>query len=183
MKTLPIVGCICAMLALVFLPAVFALLAMIIGVVTLTTGKMEHGLSLIVLAGVCGYYTMASWKPLDGFPETVPIEASFVTDPGLPPATPNDWRLLSLQTRLVSTNNEQPVYAWKLVVRNESFQPEVFHGAIQFQDPRGVTLVVGQVQGYEVPAGTIGVFTGSMVLNGRGRVARAVPQIAGVKPS
>lgn len=183
MKTLTIFGCICATAALVFLPAVFAPLAMLIGVLTLTRGKLEHGVVVIVLAGACGYYAMAGWMPLSGFPETVPIEASFENSPQLPPASPSDWRLLSLQTRMVSNNDERPVYAWKLVVRNEGLQPAMFHGSLQFQDPSGVTLVQGKVEGYEVPAGTVGVFTGSLPLNSRGRVARVVPHLGGVKPS
>src|SRR5579863_7798874 len=180
MKTLTILGCICATVALVFLPAVFAPLAMLIGALTLTREKWEHGAAVIVLAGACGYYSMSTWMPLNGFPETVPIEASFENPPQLPPASPSDWHLLSLQTRMISNNDDQPVYAWKLVVRNEGLQPAVFHGSLQFQDPRGVTLVQGKVEGYEVPAGTVGVFTGSMPLNSRGRVARVVPQFGDV---
>lgn len=183
MKTLTIVGCVCATVALVFLPAVFAPLAMVIGAVTLTRGKMEHGVTVIVLAGACGYYAMSAWMPLNGFPETVPIEASFDNSPQLPPTSPSDWRLLSLQTRMISNTDDHPVYAWKLVVRNEGLQPAVFHGSIQFQDPRGVTLVQGRVEGYEVPAGTVGVFTGSLPLSSHSRVARVVPQFGGVKPS
>lgn len=183
MKTLTIIGCVCALTALAFVPAVFAPLAMVMGAVTLTKGKVEHGVAVIVLAGACGYYSLAAWMPLTGFPEMVPIQADFEASPQLPPGSPRDWRLLSLQTRMISDNDDQPVYAWKLVVRNEGLQPAVFHGSIQFQDPRGVTLVQGRVDGYQVPAGMVGVFTGSMPLNSRGRVARAVPQIDGMKPS
>jgi hypothetical protein len=177
MRTLIIGGCVCALLGLVVFPAVFVLLAMTMGVAVLAKGKVEQGIAVILLAGGCGYYAMASWKPLDGFREQSPVVSLIEAAPQLP-AGGNQWRVVSLQARVSNNHDAGPVCDWKLVVRNESLQPKVFHGQVQFQDTHGVTVLAGQVNGYQVPAGTLGVFTGSTPIKNGIKLARVVPQIS-----
>ncbi|HZP23452.1 MAG TPA: hypothetical protein VFB04_08395 [Terriglobales bacterium] len=180
MKSLTITGCVLALISLYFLPPLFALLAMMIGVITLLKGRLENGVAVIVLAGACGYYGMSKAMPLDDFslkasvknvkgmfgPETQPVLV----------ATP-EWHVVSLETQ-VSKSEVDPVCTWKLVVRNDSLQPAVFRGVIEFQDSRGVKISQDRVEGPQIPAGLVGTFEGSLVIKGGTHIARAVPQLA-----
>jgi hypothetical protein len=177
MRTLTIGGFVFALVALVTLPVPFTLLAMTMGLIVLAKGKLANGSAVIMVAGVCGYCALHAWKPLDTFHEVNPLETMVEPAPQLPPAGHNDWRLLSLEARTVG-QADGPVCEWKLVVRNESFQPQVYRGSLEFQDPRGTVVTEGRVESYKVPAGTVAVLTGSLPLRNGVRVARVVPQIS-----
>ena len=175
MKSLTILGCVLALLALVWFPIGFAIMAMLLGVVSLIKGRAENGIAVIVLAAGCGYY---------GFMQTVPLADNLWQSMGLgamaqastAPKAPTDWRVVSLQTH-VSNADADPVCSWRLELKNESLHPATFQGAIEFQDAQGGTISQGRVEPMQVPAGTVGIFTGSVVLKDSRRVARAVPQI------
>jgi hypothetical protein len=180
MKSLTITGCVLALISLYFLPPIFALLAMAVGVITLLKGRLENGVAVIVLAGACGYYGMAKAMPLDDFSlkaSVQSVKAMFgpETQPVLV-ATP-EWHVVSLETH-VATVDADPVCTWKLVVRNDSLQPAVFHGVIEFQDSRGVKVSQDRVEGPEIPAGMVGTFEGSLTVPSGTHIARAVPQLS-----
>ena len=174
MKTITFAGCISAMLALAIWPGPFTLLAIAMGVVLLAKGKWEHGFAVVILAGGCGYYAMSSWMPLGGSVEAAPIKA--LLNNTQQPATPPDWRVLSLDSRVINQDGG-PTCEWKLEVRNESLQAAMFRGSLQFQDSHGVTVSESRIAGYKVAAGAVAVFTGSLPLDHGLRVARVVPQI------
>lgn len=178
MKSLTIFGCVCALLSLVWFSIGFAMLAMIIGVVSLLKGRVENGLAVIVLAGTCGFYGVSHnvlladdlWESMKlGTLMHQPTQVNAA-------ASATDWRVISLQTRVTATDSA-PVCTWRLQVRNDSLHPAVFHGAIEFQDAHGATVSQDRVAGTQVPAGGVAVFTGSVAVNGGKKIARAVPQI------
>lgn len=177
MKSMTILGCVCAFLSLVWFPPGFALLAMIIGVVGLLKGRVENGLAVIALAGTCGFYGMSHRVLLaddlvDSMKSGIGIEQ--LTQPA--PHSPDDWRIVSLQTQ-VSTTAPEPVCTWRLQVRNDSLHPAVFHGTIAFQDAHGAVVSQDRVEGNQVAAGAVAVFTGSTVIKDSRKIARAVPQV------
>ena len=51
-------GYVCAAVALLFLPPVFALVAFIIGIINLTRNQIGHGIAQIVLSVICGFFGM-----------------------------------------------------------------------------------------------------------------------------
>ena len=161
MSSLTIAGCVCGLLALFVLPWLFAPVGLLLGVVALTKGRVENGIAVIVLAGACGYYgvSQSGTKPAVG-------------------AGAADWSIVSLETQMITSSNADPVCSWKLVVKNDSAQPAVFHGSIEFQDAHGVKVSQDQVEGAAVGSGSVGVFTGSLTIKSRTKVARAVPQIS-----
>jgi hypothetical protein len=178
MKSLTIAGCVCGVLALFFLPIVFAPLGMIFGAAALAKGRAENGLAVIVLAAVCGYYGFtSSLHPLD-FISTAEIVSYLRSDPApIAVATDGSWHVVSLQSH-VATNDVDPVCSWKLQIKNDSPRPATFHGTVEFQDDHGVKIAEDRVDGYPVAPGAVGVFTGSVVVKSKTKIARAVPQIA-----
>jgi len=178
MKSLTILGCVCAVLSLVWFSAGFALLAMVIGVVSLLKGRVENGLAVVILAGACGYYGISHNVLLaDDLWESMKLGA-LIQRPVQPVAasTAADWRVVSLETR-VTTTDAAPVCSWRLQVRNESQHPSAFHGTIEFQDAHGAAVSQDRVDGRQVAAGGVAEFTGSKVIQSGKKIARAVPQI------
>jgi hypothetical protein len=53
-----VAGYVCAAVALLFLPPVFALAAFIIGIINLTRNQIGHGIAQIVLSVICGFFGM-----------------------------------------------------------------------------------------------------------------------------
>jgi hypothetical protein len=51
-------GYVCAGIALLFLPPLFALASFIIGIVNLTRNQIGHGIAQIILSFVCGFMGM-----------------------------------------------------------------------------------------------------------------------------
>ena len=51
-------GYVCAAIALLFLPPVFALVAFIIGIINLTRNQVGHGIAQIILSVICGFFGM-----------------------------------------------------------------------------------------------------------------------------
>jgi hypothetical protein len=51
-------GYVCAVVALLILPPVFALVAFIIGIINLTRNQIGHGIAQIVLSVICGFFGM-----------------------------------------------------------------------------------------------------------------------------
>ncbi len=177
MRSLTIAGCIFGVLALFFLPVIFAPLGMVFGVAALAKGRAENGLAVIVLAAVCGYY---------GFTNSLHIMNLWTTADVvnmLRPASPtvavgdNNFHVVSLQTRVTNTDEVDPICNWRLEVKNDSHQQATFHGVIEFQDEHGVKISEDRVTGYPVAAGTVGVFTGSLPVKSKTKIARAIPQI------
>jgi hypothetical protein len=178
MSSLTILGSVCGLLALFLLPGLFAPLGMLMGVISLLKGRMENGLAVIVLAGVCGYYgSTTSVSLVRDYIGSV--DAASLLNPTSPTKVDRDktnWHVVSLETHMTS-NDADPVYAWKLVVKNDSMKPEMFRGAIEFQDGKGAKVTEQPVEGYQVAAGAVGIFTGEVAIKGQ-KVARAVPQIS-----
>src|SRR5271165_953230 len=178
MRSLTIAGCVCGVLALFILPVVFAPLGMILGVAALAKGRAENGMAVIVLAAVCGYYGLTNSLHFLNLTSTSDIVDLLRSAPPPPSPIDNSWRVVSLQTRVTTPNDVDPVCSWKLEVKNDSAQPKIFRGSIEFQDEHGMKVSEDRVDGYTVAPGTIGVFTGSVVVKSKIRIARAVPQIA-----
>jgi hypothetical protein len=180
MSSLTIAGCVCGLLALFVLPWLFAPVGLLLGVVALTKGRVENGIAVIVLAGACGYYGVSA--PANFIDELwSSVDLKTVLQPGTKPAveaSAADWSIVSLETQMITSSNADPVCSWKLVVKNDSAQPAVFHGSIEFQDAHGVKVSQDQVEGAAVGSGSVGVFTGSLTIKSRTKVARAVPQIS-----
>jgi hypothetical protein len=178
MSSLTIIGSVFSLLALIFLPGLFAPLGMLMGVVSLLKGRMENGVAVIVLAGACGYYGATSSTSLvrDYIGS---VDAASLLSPAKPTQVVQDdttWQVVSLETHMTSKDDD-PVYDWKLVVKNDSMKPATFHGAIEFQDGKGAKVTEQPVQGYQVEAGTVGIFTGSISIKGP-KIARVVPEIS-----
>jgi hypothetical protein len=177
MSSLTIVGSVFSLLALVLLPGLFAPLGMLMGIISLLKGRMENGVAVIVLAGVCGYYgsttSMSFMRDYIGSVDAASLLSP--TKPNRNVVDDTNWKVVSLETHMTS-DDADPIYAWKLVVKNDSMKPATFRGAIEFQDGKGAKVTQQPVKGYEVAAGAVGVFTGSIAIKGP-KVARAVPQI------
>lgn len=178
MKSLTIAGCVCGIIALFFLPILFAPLGMIFGVVALAKGRVENGLAVVVLAGVCGYYGMTNSLHILDYWSTAQIVDYLRSAPPPAPAGADNFHVVSLQTRVSNATDVDPVCSWRLEVKNDSPKPATFHGTISFQDDHGVTISEDHVSSYTVAPGTVGVVTGSLVVKSKTRIARAVPQIA-----
>jgi len=178
MTTLTIAGLVCGLLAMVALPWLFAPLAMVLGVAALVKGRWENGLAVIVIAALCGVYGISkSLNFINDFFSGPHLVSIVQADPTAT-ARPIDanWRIMSLQAAMISDDAE-PTYQWKMVIKNESVKPTLFHGTLEFQDDHGVKLSEVPVEGPQVCAGCLGVFGGSVEVKGRSRIARAVPQI------
>jgi hypothetical protein len=179
MSSLTIAGCVCGLLALFLLPWLFAPVGLLLGVVALTKGRVENGLAVIVLAGACGYYGVSA--PANFIDEMwSSVDLRTVLKPGPKPvaASAANWSIVSLETQMIKSGDADPVCSWKLVVKNDSAQPAVFHGSIEFQDAHGIKVSQDRVEGAAVGPGSLGVFTGSLTIKSRTKVARAVPQIS-----
>ncbi len=189
MKSLVPAACVCAIVALVFLPPLFALAGMALGVGVIARGKMEHGVILVLLAAVCGYLGM-SWSlsaddSVEGILWRNVVLASGEMRPATAPApakaaTPSDWEIVSLKTRVTKVDAAHSLCSWKLVIRNDSPRPAVFHGSIDFQDAHGLELLKDPVNDRgttQIAAASEGVFTGSQTISSTVKPARAVPMI------
>ena len=89
--------------------------------------------------------------------------------------------MVSLQTRVTKTSDARSLCSWKLIVRNDSSRPAIFHGSIVFQDAHGTNVSADNVNvsgSTQVAAASEGVFTGSQVISSDKKVARAVPNIS-----
>jgi len=180
MSSLTIAGCVCGLVALFVLPWLFAPVGILLGVVALTKGRVENGLAVVVLAGLCGYYGLSApanfinelWSSVDFKTLLKPGEKA--------PAADNaaNWSIVSLESRITTTGDADPVCSWKLVVKNDSAQPAVFHGSIEFQDAHGLKVSQDRVEGPQVGPGSVGVFSGSVTIKNGTKVARAVPEIS-----
>ncbi len=179
MSSLTIAGCVCGLLALFVLPWLFAPVGLLLGVVALTKGRVENGLAVIVLAGACGYYGVsAPANFIDELWSSVDLKTVLKPETKSAAASAADWSIVSLETQMITSGDADPVCSWKLVVKNDSAQPAVFHGSIEFQDAHGIKVSQDQVEGTAVGPGSLGVFTGSLTIKSRTKVARAVPQIS-----
>lgn len=118
-----------------------------------------------------------------------PTQARPVVDAsGLSPAqagpprsgpSPSGWQIVSIESRVTETNNVWSRYAWKLTLRNESQQPSVFGGTIEFQDRDGFIVDTSRADNLVVPAGSEQVFTGFALIRAAvaGNVARTVAKV------
>ena len=55
MNALTASACLCALIALLFFPA-FAVIGMICGLMLIVRGKVNHGLALVLVCGLGGYF-------------------------------------------------------------------------------------------------------------------------------
>jgi len=186
MKSFVIAGCACALLSLAFLPLLFAVIGMTLGVAVIAKGRIDHGFAVILFAATCGYYSISSGVSLVGtywgdvhIPTWLELAPQQVRAASVP-----DWHVVSLETRTKKIDAASSVCRWKLVVSNDSSQAAVFRGSIEFQDAQGVRLATDRLdvdRSGPVPAGSQRVFTGSLAINSKKKVARAVPQIIKAK--
>ena len=92
---------------------------------------------------------------------------------------PSGWQIVSIESRVTESNNVWSRYAWKLTMRNESEQPNVFHGTIEFQDRDGFIVDTSRADNLLVPARSEQVFTGFALIRAEvaGNVARTVAKV------
>ena len=95
------------------------------------------------------------------------------------PPTEQDWRIVSVDTRVTESNTVWSKYAWKLTLQNDSDQPHVFRGTIEFQDSDGFIVDTGSANDMFVPAKSEQVFTGYALIRAEvaGKVAGTVAKI------
>jgi hypothetical protein len=150
---------------------------MVFGAAALAKGRAENGIAVIVLAAVCGYYGITNSLHFFNLWTAADVVDLLRSAPPPPSPIDNNWHVVSLQTRVTSTSDVDPICSWRLEVKNDSAQPKLFHGSIEFQDEHGVKISEDHVAGYTVAPGTVGVFTGSLAVKSKIKIARAVPQI------
>ena len=178
--SLLIAGYTCALVALLFLPSAFALAGFVIGIIVLIRGRVGHGVALIVLATTCGYVGMyfgtVVWNSLVT-PNTAPYQSQR-SSVSRPFAT--DWHVVSIESRVTESNNVWSKYAWKLTIRNDSAEPAVFSGEIEFQDSDGFIVDSDTAVNMRVEGSSEGVFTGYDLIKAEstGKVVRTVAKIS-----
>ena len=89
------------------------------------------------------------------------------------------WHIVSVGTRVTESNDVWSKYAWKLTLRNDSDQAQVFRGTIEFQDSDGFIVNSNTATDMLVPAKSEQVFTGYALIRAKiaGTVARTVAKI------
>jgi hypothetical protein len=95
-------------------------------------------------------------------------------------ATPTDWRVLSIEGRITTSDEYQSTYAWKLTIRNDASAPALFNGRIEFQDTDGFIVDTDRTQNLRVNANSDGIFTGYtlMATKDAAKVVRTVANIS-----
>src|SRR4029077_1535441 len=80
------------------------------------------------------------------------------------------------------SNDSWSKYAWKLTLRNDSDQLQVFRGTIEFQDSDAFIVDTDNVYDMQVPAKSEQVFTGYALIRAAvaGKVAQTVAKIGRV---
>ncbi len=168
MKTLLIAGYVCALVALIFLPPAFALAAIVIGVIVLARGRIGNGIAIIVIGAVCGYYGLffgdAIWRTLNN-PRSSSSQSSSTVAPSLPAPMTQDWHVVSIDGRITESDETQTRYAWKLIIRNDSTEPAVFDGKVEFQDADGFIVETDSDWDMQVPAESDATFTGYALMS------------------
>jgi len=185
MKSFITVGCVSALLGLIFFPPL-AVIGMICGVLLLARNRLNIGAAILVIAAAAGYLGMVLdlpygdivWRNVSHAVWSASQPQSETTSKSA--VNSQDWHIVSLQTKVTKTDGPYSLCSWKLVVRNDSAQPAIFHGSIEFQDARGVKVLADKVNvngSTQVAAESDGVFTGSQLISSQKKVARAVPNI------
>jgi|SRR5271166_2440439 len=183
MKKLLIAGYVSGFVALLFLPPAFGLAGIVIGIIALAKGRVGHGIALIVIAVTCGFFGMyIGWIGLGNLllQLQTPVPSRSTQSPAAQPIV-RDWHVVSIESRVTESNNVYSVYSWKLTIRNDSAEPAVFHGWVEFQDSDGFKLADDAVnieRDIQVPAASEGVFTGSRDIENTKQVARTVAKIS-----
>jgi hypothetical protein len=142
MKRLLTAGYVCALVPLIFLPPAFGLAAVLIGVIVLARGRVGHGIAIVVLAVTCGYVGMyfgdfvwrsfVTPRPYNSQPsDTAPLVPLAQTP------LPQDWHVVSIETRVIESNDLESRYAWKVTIQNDSSDASGFQGEIEFLDADG----------------------------------------------
>ncbi len=96
------------------------------------------------------------------------------------PSRAPSWRVVSIESRITSSDDVQTKYAWKLTVRNDSGEPAVFSGPIEFQDADGFIVDSDYALDLQVAPASDGVFTGYALMKTEDarKVARTVANIS-----
>jgi hypothetical protein len=92
-----------------------------------------------------------------------------------------DWHVISIESRITESNQVYTEYSWKLVVKNDSTEPAVFYGTVEFQDADGFKLDDDEVnlnRSAEVAPASEGVFTGSKYIGLTKKVAKTIAKIS-----
>ena len=112
--------------------------------------------------------------------DSAPAISRGAPPPEIPTASnEKDWRIVSVETRVTESNNVWSKYAWKLTLRNESDQPQLFRGTIEFQDSDGFIVDTDNAPDMPVPAKSEQVFTGYALIRAEvvGKVTKTVAKI------
>jgi len=181
MKSLLTAGYLCALVALFFVPPAFGIAALVIGIIVLAKGRVGHGIALIVIAVTCGFAGMyIGWMGLGNLlflllPPASQSTQSLVTRPAT-----QDWHVVSIEGRITESDEAQSRYAWKLRIRNDSAQPAVFSGEVDFQDADGFIVSMDNALNMQVSGEGEGVFTGYTLMHTKDaqKVVRTVAKIS-----
>jgi len=161
-------GYMCAFASLGFFPLPLALAGVVIGIMVLSRERLGHGIALIVLSVLCGYIGM-SWSTAVWNRVLLPQTTTSTDSAELP------WHVVSIESRITSADDVQTKYAWKLTIRNDSRQPAVFSGPIEFQDADGFIVDQDIALDLKVRGTSSGVFTGYALM--RTEDARKVTRV------
>jgi len=91
-----------------------------------------------------------------------------------------DWHVVSVESRITESNEVYTGYSWKLIIRNDSADPAIFDGWVEFQDADGFKLADDAVnldRSIQIAPASDGVFTGLRDIENTKRVARTVAKI------
>jgi len=81
------------------------------------------------------------------------------------PSPTQDWHVVSIDGRITESDETQTRYAWKLVIRNDSAQPAVFSGKVEFQDADGFIVETDSDWNMQVAAESDATFTGYALMS------------------
>jgi len=156
------------------------------------SGGLVQAISLSTLATMRQTQAMLDQKRLAlkyGLPQYIGFAKQAEAQTNSPAASPSrtlssspdvkDWQIVSVAARVTESNNIWSKYAWKLTLKNNSDRPQLFNGAIEFQDADGFIVDTSDARRMVVNPGSEEVFTGYALIRAEvaGKVARTVARI------
>jgi hypothetical protein len=163
-------------------------------VATLKAPDSQPGIgALVVIPMAEQKLSVYARQNIDLYAWVVPYRVNIVEEPAEWPrvaSTPTaadsqqevkqDWHVVSIESRITESNQVYTEYSWKLVVQNDSTNPAVFYGTVEFQDADGFKLDDDEVnfnRSVQVAPSSQGVFTGSKYIEVPKKVSKTVAKI------